>query len=55
MRTGDAAAWIKSLDHGEGGWPGAIAAPHIGKALPLIHEGPDRPWTVGKLGQVGFA
>lgn len=41
--------WIKSLGPGEGGWLGAIADPHIGKVLQLIHEGPDRPWTVSEL------
>jgi AraC-like DNA-binding protein len=44
-------SWIKSLGPGEGGWLGAIADPHIGKALQLIHEGPDRPWTVNELGR----
>jgi AraC-like DNA-binding protein len=44
-------SWIKSLGPGEGGWLGAIADPHIGKALQLIHEEPDRPWTVNELGR----
>jgi AraC-like DNA-binding protein len=44
-------SWIKSLVPGEGGWLGAIEDPHIGKALQLIHEGPDRPWTVSELGR----
>jgi AraC-like DNA-binding protein len=43
--------WIKSLGPGEGGWLGAMADPHIGPALQLIHERPDRPWTLGELGQ----
>ncbi len=30
---------------------GAMADPHIGPALQLIHERPDRPWTLGDLGQ----
>ena len=42
--------WIKSLGPGEGGWIGAMADPHIGPALQLIHERPDRPWTLGDLG-----
>jgi len=42
-------SWIKSLGPGEGGWLGAMADPHIGKVLQLIHEGPDRPWTLGEL------
>ena len=28
-----------------------MADPHIGPALQLIHERPDRPWTLGDLGQ----
>ncbi|QKD14107.1 AraC family transcriptional regulator [Mesorhizobium sp. NZP2077] len=44
-------SWIKSLGPGEGGWLGAMADPHIGPALQLIHERPERPWTLGDLGQ----
>jgi AraC-like DNA-binding protein len=44
-------SWIKSLGPGEGGWLGAMADPHIGPALQLIHERPDRPWTLGDLGR----
>jgi AraC-like DNA-binding protein len=44
-------SWIKSLSPGEGGWLGAMADPHIGPALQLIHEQPDRPWTLRELGQ----
>jgi AraC-like DNA-binding protein len=43
-------SWIKSLRPGEGGWLGAMADPHIGPALQLIHEHPDRPWTLRDLG-----
>jgi len=43
-------SWIKSLGPGEGGWIGAMADPHIGRALQLIHERPDRPWTLRDLG-----
>jgi AraC-like DNA-binding protein len=43
-------SWIKSLGPGEGGWLGAMADPHIGPALQLIHERPDRSWTLGDLG-----
>jgi len=43
-------SWIKSLGPGEGGWLGAMADPHIGPALQLIHERPDQPWTLGDLG-----
>ncbi len=44
-------SWIKSLAPGEGGWLGAMADPHIGPALQLIHERPDRPWALDDLGQ----
>src|ERR1700759_5870862 len=44
-------SWIKSLGPGEGGWVGALADPHIGPALQLIHQRPDRPWTLGDLGK----
>jgi AraC-like DNA-binding protein len=44
-------SWIKSLGPGEGGWVGAMADTHIGPALQLIHEQPDRPWTLGDLGR----
>lgn len=44
-------SWIKSLGPGEGGWLGAIADPHIGTALRLIHERPERPWTLRELGR----
>jgi AraC-like DNA-binding protein len=44
-------SWIKSLGPGEGGWLGAMADPHIGPALQLIHEQPTRSWTLGDLGQ----
>jgi|SRR5580698_3646858 AraC-like DNA-binding protein len=43
--------WIKSLGPGDGGWLGAMADPYIGPALQLIHERPDRPWTLDDLGQ----
>ena len=42
--------WVRSLGPGEGGWLGAMTDPHIGPALQLIHEQPDRPWTLGDLG-----
>jgi AraC-like DNA-binding protein len=44
-------SWIKSLGPGEGGWLGAIADRHIGKALQLIHQHPGNPWTLGALGR----
>jgi AraC-like DNA-binding protein len=42
--------WIKSLGPGEGGWLGAMADPHIGQALQLIHERPGRLWTLRDMG-----
>jgi AraC-like DNA-binding protein len=44
-------SWIKSLSPGEGGWLGAMADPHIGPALRLIHEHLDRPWSLHDLGR----
>jgi AraC-like DNA-binding protein len=44
-------SWIKSLGPGEGGWLGAMADPHIGPALQLIHERPDKPWSLRDLGR----
>jgi len=44
-------SWIASLSPGQGGWLGAISDPHIGPALKLIHESPERPWTLSDLGQ----
>lgn len=44
-------SWIESLNAGEGGWLGAMADPHIGPALQLIHEQPDQPWTLDDLGR----
>lgn len=43
-------SWINSLGPGEGGWIGAMADPQIGRALQLIHERPDRSWTLRDLG-----
>jgi AraC-like DNA-binding protein len=43
-------SWIASLSPGQGGWLGAISDPHIGPALKLIHENPERPWTLSDLG-----
>ncbi|WP_164935529.1 AraC family transcriptional regulator [Bradyrhizobium guangzhouense] len=44
-------SWISSLAPGQGGWLGAISDPHIGPALKLIHENPERPWTLSDLGR----
>jgi AraC-like DNA-binding protein len=44
-------SWIASLTPGQGGWLGAMSDPHIGPALKLIHQNPERPWTLSALGQ----
>src|ERR1700753_2109597 len=44
-------SWIASLRPGQGGWLGALSDPHIGQALKLIHENPERTWTLSELGQ----
>jgi len=44
-------SWISSLSPGQGGCLGAISDPHIGPALKLIHESPERPWTLSDLGR----
>jgi len=44
-------SWIASLTPGQGGWLGAISDPHVGPALKLIHENPERSWTLSDLGQ----
>jgi AraC-like DNA-binding protein len=44
-------SWIKSLGPGEGGWLGALGDRQIGKAPQLIHERPDRAWTLHELGR----
>ena len=44
-------SWIASLSPGQGGWLGAISDPHIGPALKLIHENPERSWSLSELGQ----
>ena len=43
-------SWVGSIKPGEGGWLGAINDAHIGKALQLIHERPEHPWTLRELG-----
>jgi AraC-like DNA-binding protein len=44
-------SWIKSLRPGEGGWLGALGDRYIGKALQLMHERPDRAWTLREMGR----
>jgi len=44
-------SWTRSSRPGRGGWLGALGDPQIGKALQLIHEHPDRSWTLRELGR----
>ena len=42
-------AHIASLQNGAGGWLSALGDPQVGAALGLIHDRPERPWTVASL------
>jgi AraC-like DNA-binding protein len=42
-------AWLRDLPEGAAGWLGALRDPQIRKALTLIHESPQAPWTVESL------
>jgi transcriptional regulator GlxA family with amidase domain len=42
-------AWLEGQPVGAGGWFGALRDPAIAKALSLIHEQPQRPWSVASL------
>jgi AraC-like DNA-binding protein len=42
-------AWLEGQPTGAGGWFGALRDPAIAKALSLIHEQPQRPWSVASL------
>ena len=42
-------AWLRDLPEGTAGWLGALRDPQIRKALTLIHESPQAPWTVESL------
>jgi AraC-like DNA-binding protein len=42
-------AWLQEQPAGAAGWFGALRDPQIGRSLALIHENPDRPWTVEAL------
>ena len=44
-------SWVKSLRPGQGGWLSALGDRHIGKALQLLHEQPNRAWTLHELGR----
>ncbi|MBN9164241.1 MAG: AraC family transcriptional regulator [Myxococcales bacterium] len=42
-------AWLEGQPVGAGGWFGALRDPAIAKALSLIHERPQAPWSVERL------
>jgi AraC-like DNA-binding protein len=42
-------AWLEGQPVGAGGWFGALRDPAIAKALSLIHEQPQKSWTVASL------
>ena len=42
-------AWLRQQPEGACGWLGALRDPQISKALALIHEKPQAPWTVALL------
>lgn len=42
-------AWLRDQPEGAGGWLGALRDPQIRRALSLIHESPQVPWTVESL------
>lgn len=41
--------WLRAQPEAAGAWLGALRDPQIGKALALIHERPQAPWTVELL------
>lgn len=41
--------WLRDQPEGAAGWLGALRDPQIRKALSLIHESPQAPWTVESL------
>lgn len=41
--------WLRDQPLGTGGWLGALRDPQISKALALIHQRPQDPWTVEGL------
>jgi AraC-like DNA-binding protein len=42
-------AWLNRQPQGGAGWFGALRDPQIGRALSLIHQSPERAWTVAEL------
>jgi AraC-like DNA-binding protein len=41
--------WLREQPQGSAGWLGALRDPPIGAALGLIHQAPDKRWTVPSL------
>jgi AraC-like DNA-binding protein len=49
-------AHLTQLPPGQDGWLHALADPHLGTALALIHQHPEAPWTVATLaGRAGLS
>ena len=42
-------AWLDGQPVGAGGWFGALRDPAIARALSLLHQAPQRDWSVGEL------
>ena len=42
-------SWVEQQPAESGGWLGALRDDQIGRALALIHEAPERKWTVDEL------
>ena len=42
-------AWLAEQGGASDGWVRALHDPIVGRALALIHSGPDRPWSVASL------
>lgn len=42
-------AWQQQHGNATSGWFGALGDPQIGRALALMHEAPERHWTVARL------
>jgi AraC-like DNA-binding protein len=49
-------AWLRGRPDAATGWLGALREPAIGRALQLIHQMPERAWTVASLAaEVGMS
>ena len=48
--------WIESQPQGQGGWLGALRDRQISSALNLMHQSPNKPWTIARLAsEVGMS